>query len=187
MKRIFHHFEKWEEVPAGMWRDITSGEKKALLAQAITFTGDHALYGQWMRKVLSQWPVSCEHNLSDTGQNRKAWVGHAAACLAINSPEYVTREAWGYLTKEQQDLANNEAEQTIRIWEHNHEAQNHPVYFSMGAPRILGRHSRRSAGTTGEGKPCSLLSSHLPGDHEKRFEPYQPWLIAPQESGVYGS
>jgi hypothetical protein len=57
--------------------------------------------------------------LTDISQNRRAWIGHAACCMAIKCPEYITRSAWGYLTKEQQDLANAEADRAIAWWERN--------------------------------------------------------------------
>lgn len=34
LRRIFHHYLTWEEVPAGMWRDITQEEKRILLPKA---------------------------------------------------------------------------------------------------------------------------------------------------------
>jgi len=70
-----------------------------------------------MVKVVEQWKHSCEHNLSNLEQNRKAWIGHAACALAFQCPEDIIRQAWGYLTKEQQILANNEAEKAIKLWE----------------------------------------------------------------------
>ncbi len=116
LRRIFHHYLKWEEVKAGMWRDITAEERRAILTRAIEFTGNAILYGSFMLRVIVEWPISAEQNLSDVMQNRKAWVGHAAACLAIQSPEYVTREAWGYLSQKQQDDANDQAENAIQVW-----------------------------------------------------------------------
>ena len=64
-----------------MWRDLSAKEQRELLPIAIEFTGNAKLYGQWMLKVSELWPISTEHNLSDTGQNRKAWIGHAARNL----------------------------------------------------------------------------------------------------------
>lgn len=88
-----------------------------MLYNAIEFTGNAPLYGSFMRRVVREWPVSCEQNMTDIGINRKAWVGHAAACLAINSPEYVTRMAWAHLTNEQQRAANRQAQDAIDEWE----------------------------------------------------------------------
>lgn len=118
MKRVWHNYKKWEEYHAGMWRVIPSGMERArLIHLAEKFTGDAGLYGSWMLKVTKSWPISCEHNLTDLGQNRRAWIGHAAACLAHGIPEDITRSAWGLLSKQQQDDANEKAEQAIAAWE----------------------------------------------------------------------
>lgn len=122
MKRIWHHFEKWEE--ALMWDATPSEDRVELLAQAIKFTGNAKLYGEWMLKVLDQWPVSCEQNLSNISANRRAWIGHAASYLAVKATEDVTREAWGHLTQEQQDEANGMADEAIREWHRRQRANN---------------------------------------------------------------
>ena len=72
MRRVWHPYTAWEEVAAGMWRSVGGDERRRLLPEAIAFTGDHERYGSYMLRVLNAWPISCEHNLSDTGQNRKA-------------------------------------------------------------------------------------------------------------------
>lgn len=95
-------------------------DDKDMLSKAIQFTGDHQLYGSFMQRVVREWPFSCEHNLSDTAQNRRAWVGHAAVALALGCPEDITRQAWHHLTQEQQDLANAEADKAINYWEENY-------------------------------------------------------------------
>lgn len=120
MKQIFHPYWEWEDFTHGMWRKESAANEKELLGKAIQFTGNYLLYGSFMRKVIDLWPISCEHNLTDLGQNRRAWIGHAATLIAINCPEYITREAWGYLTKKQQDDANEQADIAIAIWEKTH-------------------------------------------------------------------
>lgn len=120
MKRIYHNYLKWEEHHAGMWQHLPKEQSERLLQEAIIFTGDHKLYGSWMMKVIKEWPISCEQNLTDRSMNRQAWIGHAACCLAIGCPEHITRAAWHYLTQEQQDLANNQASFAISAWEKAH-------------------------------------------------------------------
>lgn len=117
MKRVWHPYTKWEEVPAGMWRKVYGAERELLLKSAIDFTGDAEKYGAAMLEVVNRWPLSCEHNLTDLGQNRRAWIGHAACCLAIGCPEDVTREAWGYLTEEQRVAADRKALAAILAWQ----------------------------------------------------------------------
>lgn len=119
MTKIFHPYHLWEDFQNGMWRILEKTQEEAFLKNAIEFTGNHKLYGEWMLKVVNSWKFSCEHNLTNTSMNRRAWVGHAAACMAIDCPEYITRRAWWNLSKEQQDLANAQADEAIKIWEKN--------------------------------------------------------------------
>lgn len=100
-----------------MWGSVQ--DRSAWLQRAIIFTGNHAEYGHYMRRVIEEWPVSCENALTDYNLNRKAWIGHAACALALNCPEDITRKAWGFLSNEQRVLANKEAARAIQIWEDN--------------------------------------------------------------------
>lgn len=111
----WHPYWKWEEVPYNMWGTVK--DKKVALGEAIKFTGDAALYGDWMMKVADMWMHSCEHHLTKLDTNRKAWIGHAAAAAAIRCPEDIVREAWGHLTKQQQDDANAAAQRAIDHWD----------------------------------------------------------------------
>lgn len=118
LKRVYRMYQEWEECAFNMWGTVTN--KKDYLDKAIEFTGNHTLYGSFMQKVISEWQVSCENALTDRSINQKAWVGHAAAALALGCPEYITREAWKHLTYEQQLLANKEADRAIRMWKDNY-------------------------------------------------------------------
>lgn len=120
IKQIFHPYWLWEEHKYGMWKTVLGEKRNYLLVEAVRFTGDHDLYGLWMMKVISDWPYSCEHNLTNLDMNRQAWIGHAACCYAIQCPEDITRLAWHNLTKEQQDLANLKADKAITAWERLH-------------------------------------------------------------------
>jgi hypothetical protein len=124
MKKLWHHYLKWEDFQNGMYRTLYGQEKKDFLDKAVEFTGNPELYGNWMLEVVERWPICCEQNLSDTGMNRQAWIGHAACCLAIGCPEDITREAWSALSQEQQDKANAKADFAIELWEVIHEGKN---------------------------------------------------------------
>jgi hypothetical protein len=110
---VWHPWWLLEEVKHNMWGDVS--RKRTWLQIAIAFTGDHELYGEWMKKVAEQWQHSCEHNLTKPGDKRP-WIGHAAVALAIGCPEDIVREAWGHLSEEQQVKANAKASEAIEYW-----------------------------------------------------------------------
>lgn len=116
--RIYHPYWMWEEVKYNMWGAVSN--KFEMLEWAIEFTGDANLYGDWMMKVVSDWPMSCQHNLSNSTQNRKAWIGHAACAYANKCPEDIVRKAWSHLTEQQQIDANAKAQEAIEHWENNY-------------------------------------------------------------------
>lgn len=123
MKRIWHPYWLWEDWKHGMWRKVAATERKEFLKNAIEFTGNAELYGEYMMRVVQTWIFSCEHNLTDSSTNKLAWIGHAASALAINCPEDITRQAWGQLTRQQQDDANRQAQNALDYWIANHEKQ----------------------------------------------------------------
>lgn len=110
---VWHPFWVLEEVQNNMWGD--SIHRKTWREIAASFTGNHALYGNWMRRVVDEWQNSCEHNLTKPGDKR-AWIGHAAVAMAIKCPEDIVREAWGDLTDEQREKANKQASEAIEYW-----------------------------------------------------------------------
>lgn len=146
MKQVWHPYTLWEEYHYGMWRQPSAAETQALLPLAVKFTGDHRLYGKWMMKVLTVWPVSSEHNLTNVSINRKAWVGHAGCCLATGIPEVITRKAWGELSQTQQDKANDMAGKAIAHFEGGYDAR--PRQYGFGlfhGPEDTGMDSRLGA------------------------------------------
>lgn len=112
LERVYHPVWDWEEMRTPMWDGLSCS-----LEDAVAFTGDHLAYGLAMRRVIDDWPVSCENALTNYNINRKAWLGHAAAALEIGSSEQNTRKAWGVLNDWQRALANREAARHIGIWE----------------------------------------------------------------------
>ena len=131
MNRIYHHYEKWEEVSAGMWDVMPKEREKEMLRSAIDFTGNAKLYGSFMMRVVREWPISCEQALTNPSMNRLAWIGHAATCIAIQCPEYITRMAWGRLSQQQQDEANAEAQSALEIWLAEHRNGKNQMVFKF--------------------------------------------------------
>lgn len=122
-------YPEWEDYEK-MWRKIHASKFQESLNMAIKFTGDHVKYGEAMIRVIREWPKLCIHNLTDLSLNRKAWIGHAACALELGIPEYIIRQAWGQLTDNQRNLANQAAERAIMIWELEN-LQNDPQQLSL--------------------------------------------------------
>lgn len=100
-----------------MWRSLPSKERDRLAVRAAKLMQDPPVFKEAMREALRAWPISCEVNLSNTGSNRLAWLGHAGCYQALKSPEDATRQGWHYLSKEEQDEANRVAQEVIEEWE----------------------------------------------------------------------
>lgn len=137
-KRVYHRYQEWEEVKHNMWGSVQ--DRKAFLDWAVGFTGNHKQYGNYMMRVINEWPISCENSLTDYSINRKAWIGHAACALANQCPEDIVRQAWSQLTDEQRFLANAEAERAITAWEIGY-IKSKQLYKNMGEPMLFGWNS----------------------------------------------
>ena len=122
VKRVYHHFSKCEEFTGGMWRKVSGKEREKLLQAAADLMKDSTAFKVAMIQAVEQWPYSCEQNLTASSINHKAWMGHAGCCIAINSPEEVTRLAWHTLTEDEQDKANAVADEAIEIWRSGYES-----------------------------------------------------------------
>ena len=118
-----------------MWSNVTDAAEH--LERAIVFTGNAELYGSFMRRVANEWPISCEHNLTDEAMNRKAWIGHAATALAIGCPEHITRQAWGRLTDQQRDAANEQAQNAINEWVARHTNKDRGLHSAVEAQGVF--------------------------------------------------
>jgi hypothetical protein len=102
-----------------MWRKETKEYETIWLPKVIEFTGCHISYGTAMKKAVTSWKYCIEHHLTDNSINQKAYIGHAACNIEHGWPEYLVREAWGYLNESQQMLANKAAENAINLWKQN--------------------------------------------------------------------
>ncbi len=125
MRRIYHHYEKLEEYHAGMWRNVPAEHRSFYVQRAAELMRDTARFKKAMVAATEWWKYSCEHNLTAKSMNRRAWLGHAGNCIAVDSPEDLTRLAWHTLNTEQQILADAAADEAIAVWEAKHVANLH--------------------------------------------------------------
>jgi len=116
IKRIYHHFSKCEEFKSIMWQSSLGIDKTEKINQCVSFMSDTDLFSAAMKLVVVEWPKSCEANFTNSGINQVAWLGQAAAAIAMDCPEDITKEAWGKLEEAKQALANNAAKSHIKKW-----------------------------------------------------------------------
>lgn len=120
MERIFHHYNKWEDYHAGMYDESRDGRKERVL-NAAHILGTPGICRKAMEKVVSEWLIATEYNLSNAEINRKAWLGQAACSCYAGIHEDETREAWGIMTEAQRVEANRIAANIIENWLRNRE------------------------------------------------------------------
>ena len=114
--RVFHTYDKWECVKAGFYATTKPGltsqeceeQYKALLSDCEAFY-------KAARRVIAEWPISCEHYLTNSAMNRLAWIGQASVCIARGVPSRFSG-GWSLLTEEQQSAANDVAHKVLCEW-----------------------------------------------------------------------
>lgn len=124
IKQVWIPYWEWEDWINGMWRSLSKEDEHDALQKAIEFTGDHIRYGNAMGEVIELWPRTMLNSLSNSGINRRAFLGHCAVQFKINVPEYITRMAWGELTDEQRELADQAAQSHIDNWIQSYAGKN---------------------------------------------------------------
>lgn len=107
-----------------MWRKESKQYEQDNINNIILFTGNHIEYGKAMNEVIDNWTFTMEHNLTNSSINKKAFIGHCAACFAYGYPEYLVRYAWWQLTEQQRVLADIEAVKAYNKWEQKKRLEN---------------------------------------------------------------
>lgn len=117
MERIYHRYEKWECFKAGIFNNASGKEKELMVQKIIEMFSHKKLTEKYMNRVISLWPHSVEHNLTNTTMNRVAWLGQAACCLYCGAPHTVTMETWNKIDKKHRDIADQIAKKIITRYE----------------------------------------------------------------------
>jgi hypothetical protein len=114
--RIYHPYWDWECYKAGFYNttvDMSDEEAKVLYK---TFLGNLPVFGAGMTKVMKEWPISCEHFLTNPSINRIAWLGQASMCITTGVPSRF-KGGFKLLSSADQEAANNLAQEYLTRWE----------------------------------------------------------------------
>lgn len=114
---VYYDCRKWEDWQNGMYRTVSENQDLYLVSLSIELLSNKLTCSCQMRRVITEWPICSEENLSKVGTNRRAWLGWAACSIHHNAPDFCTRKAWGRLTDSDRIDANDCADTVIREWE----------------------------------------------------------------------
>lgn len=117
MNRIYHTWDEWECFPAGFYNHeppTNMTRQQATLAYR-DFLADLPQFEQALSRVLTEWPNSVEHYLSNPNMNRIAWLGQASACIALGL-SHMFRGGFNLLNAEQKQAANLMALKYLNRW-----------------------------------------------------------------------
>lgn len=115
MRQIWHPWTEWECYASGMYDgacDLGPVEGPKAYAE---FLSDIPRFKRALDRVLIEWPISCEHFLSNEKINRIAWLGQAAMCMDSGIPRR-HRAGFRLLSDEQQAAANRAAQEALSRW-----------------------------------------------------------------------
>lgn len=118
MIRIYHTWDEWECYPAGFYENRPKDKSMSdddCRAMYRDFLRDTEAFKSALSRVLSEWPNSCEHYLSNENMNRIAWLGQASMCIDRGIPSHF-RGGFNWLTREEQSAANLIALEALNRW-----------------------------------------------------------------------
>lgn len=122
IEQIWHPYWLWED--SLMYTPFSARKDLVRIQKAIDLLTNPEQFEVVAREMIHAFKFSCEHNLSNSGMNRIAYIGQASCFFKDDIREDETRYAWGYLTEEQRAKANAVAEKILKEWE-NEYLKNH--------------------------------------------------------------
>ncbi len=115
MTRVFHPYTKWEDFKHGFYGGLDYPKDKTLQIYA-DLLKDLPKFEKALQVITSEWKHSCEHNLTNEGMNRIAYLGQAACALLYNVPNSVSMGGYNLLTLEEQQAADELAQRYLNKW-----------------------------------------------------------------------
>ena len=125
-------FTDWEDYQNGMYSGSLENID-LLLPKAVELLSNHDFFYKNALKMMLEWVVCVDYNLTNTSSNRRAWIGQATCSYVYKVPEVITRIAWSELNDIQQNKANFAANKIIKIYEE----RNNELYKNMGAKMLF--------------------------------------------------
>lgn len=133
---IWHPWTKWECYTAGMFDGESELSPDECKAEYAKFLKDIPRFEAALNRVLNEWPISCEHFLSNRNFNRIAWLGQASTCIETGI-SCIHRAGFKLLTNDERHAANMKAKQYLDKWRRQHAEQDSGVREEVEAARLF--------------------------------------------------
>jgi len=117
MNRIFYPWWMWEHYWAGFFGK--GNQYKAHSVAEHIYKNFHLEEGRFEKVipiVFKNWPIACEHNLTNKSINRVAWLGQACVCYATGVPSRY-KYSYNQLPEGIKKRQDNIARIWIKKWE----------------------------------------------------------------------
>lgn len=120
MDRMWHTWDEWECYPAGLYEvrapnhtaDEADEEMRRMLSNPTRFQRN-------LKRVLDEWPLSCEHYLSNERMDRLWWLRSAALCIETAIPKRF-RGGYKLLNDEEREIADILSLDALNRWLNDH-------------------------------------------------------------------
>lgn len=141
MKSIWHPFHLWECYAAGMYNYSEGPTLEDGKEMYRRFLSDAGLFEDAALRVVSDWPISCDHFLTKDAMNKIAWMGQASMCLHSGlSRKY--RGGFHLLSASEKNKANAVAWMAIKQWEHGYARKGSAICEDVGGEGLFAGHTR---------------------------------------------
>lgn len=184
MRQIWHPWTDWESYKAGFYDGKTALSQDQAKAAYADFLRSIPRFEAALERVLREWPMSCEHFLSNERINRVAWLGQAAMCIATGVPS-IYRSGFGMLSTEERDAANEAARTALERW--LNEREDSQVHQDVENEGIPGRHPGRSSIGADGSLFGPFVQGNLSGDPEERRAATVAWVHAEKVASLHGA
>lgn len=117
IERIYYPWTEWECFRAGFFTPTgTADTLRTWRRQYVELLSDLKAFRAAMERVITEWPNSTAHNLTNEGMNRIAWLGQSSCCIVFGACAEQTRSAFNLLPQKKQDAANAAAAAMLDEW-----------------------------------------------------------------------
>ena len=126
MKRIWYSYDKWEDWKSGLYLNKKPDNEIIARSSLYELFSNQDLFFHSGIKMMHDWKISTDYNLSNTTSNRKSYLGQAIACYLYGYSMSFTAKVFTELDKKDQLESNKTAEKLIRFYEEKIYNENHP-------------------------------------------------------------